>query len=156
MQTIANKHVPWWLVRQLERAKTNHRRLLGKFKEANGVLVQHSCLPAWSRTKKDDPFVKPYRISTIHGSHIAIRRSLNRGEALLCTPKLLRHSHNPETLESDELELLDEEVAALDLERAVEPAEHEDTSMKELMKEQMKKEGYRNLQAVLDSWYCQL
>ena len=142
-------------VRQRENAKKNRSRLPATFKEGDWVLIHHTRLPAWTRDKNDDPLFGPYRISSIDGSRITVRCSSRLGRTLLCAPKQLLHFHDPEVFESDKWELKDAEVAALDQERAAEPAELEDIPMEEMTKEEMEKDGYYNVQAVLDNKHRQ-
>ena len=74
----------------------------------------------------------------------------------MCAPKQLRHFHNLADLESDEWELKDEDIAALDMEGTAEPVEMEDKApMEEMMKDESENDGYHNVQAVLDSKYRQ-
>ena len=69
----------------------------------------------------------------------------------LYAPKQLRHFHDPKDFQSDEWELKDEEVAALEQERAAKPVTLEDTPMEEMTKDEMEKDGYYNSHAILDS-----
>ena len=142
-------------VHRRENAKKNRSRLPTTFKEGDGVLIQHTRFPAWIGDKNDDVFFGPYQISSIDGSCITARCSPGLGGTLLCAPKQLRHFHDPEDFESYEEELKDEEVVALDQERAGEPAGLQDTPMEEMTKEEMEKGRYYNIQAVLDSKYRQ-
>ena len=86
------------------------------YQEGDWTLVHYSRLPAWPRSTSDDPYFGLYKILSVHGHRITVRCS----PRLLCAAQQLKRYYSPEDLWREEWELNDGEIAALDLQGAME------------------------------------
>ena len=112
------------------------------------MLVHHSRLPACPRSTSDDPYFGPYKILSVDGHHTTVRCSGRPGGTLVCAAEQLKRYYHPEELCGEELELNDEEIAALDLQGAVCPMEGEG-ELSDMNTEEMATEGFYLVRSVI-------
>ena len=141
-------------VRELQWNKKNKHPVPATCQGGNWVLVHHSRLPAWPRSTSDDPYFGPYKILSVDGHRMTMRCSPRLGGTLVCAAQHLKRYHDPEHLCGEELELNDEEIAALDLQGAASPMEVEE-ELPDMNAEEMAKEGFYLVKSVLRHRYCQ-
>ena len=112
-------------VRERQWNKKNKHRMPASYQEGDWVLVHHSWLPAWPRSTSDNPYFRPYKILSVDGHCITVRRSPRLGGTLVCAAQQLKRYYDPQDLCGEEWELTDEEIGALDLQGAASPMEVE-------------------------------
>ena len=118
------------------------------------MLVHQSRLPSWPPSTSDDPYFGPYKILSVDGHRITVRCSPCLGGTLVCAAQHLKRYHDPENLCGKEWELNDEEIAALDLQRAASPMEVEG-ELPDMNAEEMAKEGFYLVKSALRHRYRQ-
>ena len=139
-------------VREGQWNKKNKHRVPATYEEGDRVRVHHNQLPghlAWPRSTSDAPYFGPYKVLSVDGHRITVR----------CSPRLwsaqhLKRYYDPEDLCGKELELNDEETAALDLHGAASPMEVEG-ELPDMNAEEMAKEGFYLVKSVLRHHYRQ-
>ena len=141
-------------VRERQWNKKNKHRVPASYQEVDPVLVHHSRLPTWPRSTSDDPYFGPYKILCVDGHHITVRSSSRLGGTLVCAAQQLKRYYDLEDLCGDEWELNDEEIAALDLQRAASPMEVEG-EFPDMNAEEMAKEGFYLVKSVFRHRYRQ-
>ena len=118
------------------------------------MLVHHRRLPAWPRSTSNDPYFGPYKILSVDGHRTTVRCSPHLGRTLLCAAQHLKCYYDPEDICEEEWELIDEEIAAPDLQGAASPMVVEG-SLPDMNAEEMAKEGFYLVKYVLRHRYCQ-
>ena len=98
-------------VREQRWRKKKKHRVPASYQEGDLVLVHHSQLPAWPRSTSDDPYFRPYKILSVDGHRISVRRSPRLGGTLVCAAQQLKRYHDPEDLSGEEWKLNDKEIA---------------------------------------------
>ena len=125
----------------LQGVRKNKHRVPVSYQERKWVLVHHSHVPAWPRSTSDDPYFGPYKILSVDGLGITVRCSPRLGRTLVCAAQQLKRYYDTEDLCGEELELNDEEIAALDLQGAASPMKVEG-ELPDMNAEEMAKEGF--------------
>ena len=133
--------------------KKKKHRVLATYQERDWVLVHHSPLPSWPRSTSDDPYFGPYKILSVDGHRMTVRCSPRLRGTLVCAAQHLKRYYDPEDLCGKELELNDEEIAALDQQRAASPMKVEG-ELPDMNAEEMAKEGFYLVKSVLYQRYC--
>ena len=141
-------------VRERQRNKKNKHRVPATYQEGDWGLVHHSQLPAWPHSTSDDPYFGPYKILSVDGHRIIVRCSPRLGGTLVCVAQQLKRYYEPEHLCGEELELNDEEIAALELQGAASPIKVEG-ELPDMNAEEMAKEGFYLVKLVIRYRYCQ-
>ena len=118
------------------------------------MLVHHSRLPAWPRSTSDDPYFGPYKILSLDGHRISVRCSPRLGGTLVCAAQQLKRYYDPEALWGEEWELIDEDIAAPDLQGAASPMEVEG-ELPDMNAEEMAKDGFYLVKSVIRHRYRQ-
>ena len=139
-------------VRERQWNKKNKHRVPASYQEGDWVLVHHSRLPAWPRSSSNDPYFGPYKVLSVDGHRITVRRSPRLGGTLVCAAKQLWRYYDPEDLCGEEWELYDEEIGALDLQGAPSPVEVEG-ELPDMNAEEMAKEGFYLVKSVIRHRY---
>ena len=127
-------------LRERELSRRKGLRRPASFKVGDLVLVHHSRLPSWPRTRLQDPYFGPYRIIRIDGSRIHVRCRPRLGGELLCAPKQLTRYHSPDDLSWDEWRLSDSDVERINLQNAAIPEEADE--IEEMTADEMAVNGY--------------
>ena len=142
-------------VRERQWNKKNKHRVPASYQEGDWVLVHHSRLPAWPRSTSDDPYfgpyLGPYKILSADGHRITVRCSPRLGGTLVCAAQHLKRYYDPQDLCGEELELKDEEIAALEV---ASPMEVEG-DLPDMNAVEMAKEGFYLVKSVLRHRYRQ-
>ena len=141
-------------VGERRRNKENKCRVPAFHQEGDWLLVHHSRLPAWPRSTSGDPYFGPYKILSVDGHRITVRCSPRRRGTLVCAAQQLKRYYDPEDLCSEEWELTDEQIAALDLQGAASSMQIEG-ELPEMNAEEMAKEGFYPVKSVIGHRYRQ-
>ena len=141
-------------VKERQWNKRIKHRVPASYQEGDWVLVHHTPLTAWPRSTSDDPYFGPYNNLSVVGHRITVRCSPRLGGTLVCAAQQLKRYYDPEDLCGEEWELIDDEIAALDLQGAASPMEVEG-ELPDMNAEEMAKEGFYLVKSVIRQRYRQ-